>query len=65
VTRLDKSRSVTVCDACLTASCWHGTFPCQRSRDSGTTTRTVGELDGLGQEHPSHYALTRRSVEGT
>lgn len=55
----DTTRRITVCDACLTASCWHGTFMCQKSDEAGTTTRTVAELDQLGREHPSHYGAQR------
>jgi hypothetical protein len=66
VTDSPKSRRVTVCDACLTASCWHGTFQCQRARTAGTTTRTVAELDAVGAEHPSHYSATRvRAITGS
>jgi hypothetical protein len=54
-----KSRTVTVCDACLTAACCHGSSPCDRYRTSGTTTRTVAELDGLGFENPGHYSAVR------
>jgi len=55
-----RSRTVTVCDACLTAACCHGTSTCDRYRTSGTTMRTVAELDGLGLESPDHYRTTRR-----
>jgi hypothetical protein len=62
---VDKSRPVTVCDACLQASCWHGTFMCERAHNAGITTRNVAELDSLGREHPSHYSVERcREVEG-
>lgn len=62
----DLTRRITVCDACLTASCWHGTFMCQKSITAGTTTRTVAELDRMGKEHPSHYDAQRiREVYGT
>lgn len=58
-------RKVTVCEACLTASCWHGEFMCQRSGSAGTTTRTVAELDALDREHPSNYSVeTVRNVCG-
>jgi epoxyqueuosine reductase QueG len=59
------SRRVTVCDACLTACCWHGVLMCSKARAAGTTTRTVAELDALAYEDPSHYSLGRvREVEG-
>ena len=45
---------VTVCAACLTASCWLGLSPCADEIGEGVT-RTVAELDALGLEHPSNY----------
>lgn len=51
-----ESPLVIVCDACLTASCWQGSFPCEKARSAGTSERTVAELDALGREHPSHYS---------
>jgi hypothetical protein len=60
-----KSRSITVCAECLRASCWHGTFLCQKAREADVTTRTERELDELAREHPSHYAAARvRLVQG-
>jgi hypothetical protein len=60
-----KSRSIRVCAECLRASCWHGTFLCDKARGADTTTRTERELDELALEHPSHYAAARvRLVEG-
>ena len=52
-------RMVTVCDACLTASCWHGEHLCQRSLTAGITQRTVGDLHRLGLEHPDNYSVER------
>jgi len=46
---------VTVCSACLCASCWHGEFMCSKAVGAGTTTRLRPELDRLNREHPSHY----------
>lgn len=46
---------VTVCAACLTASCWQGRFMCDEAYDADITTRTVAELDQLGREHPENY----------
>lgn len=60
-----KSRKVTVCSRCLTASCWHGVFMCDDSKTAGTVERTVAELDALGREHSSHYTVERvRDVTG-
>lgn len=54
-----KSRKVTVCSNCLTASCWHAVFMCDASRMASTVERTVAELDAMGREHPSNYTVER------
>jgi hypothetical protein len=65
VTAVAFSPRVTVCDACLTASCWHGEHLCQKSRSAGLTKRTVAELDALGREHPDNYSEAKlRQVYG-
>lgn len=51
----DDARMVTVCDACLKASCWRGIFMCDDSRGAGTTRKSVAELRALGREHPDWY----------
>ena len=53
----EKSRLVTVCDKCLTASCWHGLFMCDASRTAGVVDKTVAELDAMKTEHPSNYSI--------
>jgi len=55
----EKNRAITVCSACLRASCWHGHFPCEDSLLAATTRLTVYELDRLGREHPSQYLAQR------
>ncbi len=45
---------VTVCAACLTASCWRGLLMCESELGEGVV-RTVAELDELGLEHPQNY----------
>jgi hypothetical protein len=56
---------VTVCAACLCASCWHGEFMCQRSRSADVTTRKASELVALGREHPSCFSREKiREVTG-
>ena len=47
---------VTVCAACLTASCWHGEFMCQRAANASVTTRLASELRALGREHSDHFS---------
>jgi purine nucleoside permease len=55
---VDKGKDyyVTVCDACSTASCWHGEHMCQRSKTSGTRQVTASRLTELSLEHPSNYS---------
>lgn len=50
---------VTVCDACLRASCWHMEFQCERSIEAGTRMLAASELRKLGREHESHYSRER------
>lgn len=46
---------VTVCAACLQASCWLGIFMCEQARGAGTVEKTVAELRDLKREHPSYW----------
>lgn len=56
---------VTVCAACLCASCWHGEFMCQQSRDADTAERRASELRTLKREHRHHYSRKKlREVTG-
>lgn len=55
----DHHRKITVCSACLCASCWHGHFECADALLAPTTRLTVAELDKLGREHPSQYLAQR------
>lgn len=50
---------VTVCDACLQASCWHGEFMCERSRGAGTTVLMASQLRALDLEHPSNFSPSK------
>lgn len=56
-----RERLITVCDACLCASCWHGIFRCDDSQTAGTTKKTARQLRALNLEHPSYYS--RKEVE--
>ena len=49
-------RKVTVCGHCFMASCWHGVFMCDESRNAGTIEKDADELDKLQLEHPSYYS---------
>lgn len=61
-----KDWCVTICDACRTASCWHGEFMCERSQHAGTTEAWASQLDVEHREHRSNYSLTKlRAVTGS
>lgn len=47
---------VTVCAACLTASCWHGDFYCQKHKTASTRLMRASELQALDRENPDHYS---------
>lgn len=51
----DMERKVTVCAACLRASCWQGKFYCDEYRAASTTEKTVSDLMVLGLEHASYW----------
>ena len=51
---LDGEEDIVVCDKCHTASCWHGIFLCDESRNAGTTTLKRKELIEKKLEHPSY-----------
>lgn len=56
---------VTVCAECLTASCWHGEFMCDRSRHANVKSMRASELNVLQLEHPSNYSRQKiRLVTG-
>lgn len=47
---------ITVCDKCLTASCWKGIFLCYESDHAGTTEKSYRELLCLDLEHPCYFS---------
>src|SRR3990172_3555488 len=51
----DPDKLITVCDKCLTASCWNGIFMCEQAEDAGIVQKTYRELIILGLEHPSYF----------
>ena len=53
--RKEGERMVTVCDACLQASCWHGLFMCSEAQNAGTVDKPVSELRALNLEHSSYW----------
>ena len=56
----DDQRLVTVCSACLQATCWQGIFYCNDYQTAGTVDKTVAELRKLGLEHPSYWEKEKR-----
>lgn len=48
--------TITVCAACLMASCWQGVWLCEEARQADITQKTVAELTALGLEHPDYWA---------
>ncbi len=46
---------ITVCSACLMASCWNGLFMCDASHGAGTVQRRKSYLRELGREHPDYW----------
>ena len=50
-----KKSTVTVCSACLQATCWQGLFYCDDYRTAGTVEKTRSELEILALEHPSYW----------
>lgn len=51
----DCQGTVTVCSACLCASCWHGIFYCDDYRTAGTVEKTPTELEALNREHHDYW----------
>jgi len=52
----DDEYAVVVCDACLRACCWQGSFMCSAARSAGTTLKTVRELRaGQYGEHEDYW----------
>jgi hypothetical protein len=48
---LPDSWTVTVCSACLHASCWQGEFRCMDSAGAGTREMNIGALRTLAKQH--------------
>jgi hypothetical protein len=50
---------VQVCDACFTASCWHGEFMCQQSEEAGIVELPISKLLELDREHPDNWSAAK------
>lgn len=48
---INGDKLITVCNKCLTVSCWQGIFMCDEARSAGTVEKTKKELIDLGLEH--------------
>lgn len=55
---------VTVCSECLKASCFQGTWTCEKARSASTIEKTVGELRELALEAESYWGLPPRGRVG-
>ena len=53
---LDPKAKVLVCDACLTACCWHGVFMCDDAKFAGLKVLTVADLRKLKREHEDNWS---------
>ncbi|MCG8417611.1 MAG: hypothetical protein MJE77_06660 [Proteobacteria bacterium] len=47
--------TITVCSACLRASCWHGEFYCDEYKEAGTVEKSIEDLRALDLEHESYW----------
>lgn len=50
-----RKQTVTVCSACLQATCWQGLFYCDEYRTAGTVEKTPKLLKELDLEHPDYW----------
>lgn len=51
----EQKTTITVCAACLCASCWQGIFMCQQSKTADIVEKTREELIALNREHPDYW----------
>lgn len=51
---------ITVCDNCLTASCWQGEFYCENYKSAGTTQKTRRELRERKMEHEDYWMTDKQ-----
>jgi hypothetical protein len=54
---------ITVCAACLQASCWQGIFMCDQSRNANIGEKTRRELKALNLEHPSYWKTDKELAQ--
>lgn len=51
------SDTITVCAACLRASCWQGAFYCADYKTADTVEMTRAELERRALEHSSYWDI--------
>jgi hypothetical protein len=49
------SETITVCSACLQASCWQGIFYCDDYKTAGTVEKTRADLEALALESSDYW----------
>ena len=52
---MNKSKKITVCSECLTASCWHGIFMCEESEFAGAIELPIWALEKLKLESSDYW----------
>lgn len=50
------TRLIAVCSECRTASCFHGEFMCDRSREADMILVPAFRLETEGREHPNNWS---------
>lgn len=55
------SNKITVCAACLRASCWQGYFYCEDCKYAGVVEKTKNELKKLNLESSDYWIIPRNS----
>ena len=56
---MEDERMITVCAACLCASCWQGAFMCDEAYNVGTVDLPISNLREMGREHPQYWEEKR------
>lgn len=60
----DLDKRVTVCDSCLQASCWQGTFMCDQAQGAGIVSLPVSKLKELARENPCYWKTDEELADG-
>ena len=56
---------ITVCEACSTASCWHGDWMCEKATHAGSKELPRRKLLELSLENPEYFSdATLKEVTG-